>query len=228
MAHCPPGLSSNPWSLIGQERHRGLYTRDVDGTWYQIARLYPVEQDSFLSAKSLHAIIKDEGNLWITHVESAWNNHELVAEAKGEQQTAFGLLVQLQSDEDGIKYVHSKLHISIRILEKSLRILLEAAYQSAKQVFENLLAKGFLPKFDVEQSEVGDVNSAPHTSVLEILEQEVHQVAIQNTSQDVTAAATVWSANVIVLFQEFITMMVVGGYGRLGPRTAEGQQWCFD
>ena len=228
MVHCPPGLSSNPWNLIGQEDDRALYTRGVDGTWYQIARLHPVEQDFFLSAKSLRAIIKEEGNLWITHVESAWNNHELVAEAKGQQQLAFGLLVQLLSDEEGIKYVRSKLHVSIRILENSLRTLLEAAYQSAKQVSQNVLAKGFSPIFDVEQNEVEDVNSAQHRSVLEVLEQEVHQVAIQNASQDVTAAAAVWSANVIVLFQELITMMFVGGYGCLGPRTAERQQWCFD
>ena len=229
MAHCPPGLPSNPWNLVGQEGGRGLYSRDVDGTWYLISRRLPADHDPFLSTQSLRAIIQEEGNLWITHVESAWNNHELVAETKGEHQIAIGLLVQLLSDEQGIKYVQSRLHISIGMVQKSLRALLEAAYQSAKQVFGILVAKGLVAKSNGEQNEVNDVNSSQYKLVLEALEQEVHRFAIQNAGQDVTAAAAAaWSTNVIVLFQELITTMVVGGYGCLGPRTADEQEWCFD
>lgn len=228
MAHCPPGVPSNPHNLISQGTNNGLYARGVDATWYHISRRCSVEQDSFLSAKSLRAIIKEEGNLWITHVESAWNNHELVAEAKGEHQQAIGLIVQLLSDEEGIKNVRSELHVAIGIVQKSLQILLEAAYQSAKQVSQSLSAKGFSVKPNAEKNEVKEDDFSQCNLVLEVLDEEAHQVAIQNASQDVTAAAAVWSTNVIKLFREFITVMVVGGYGWLGPRTAEGQQWCFD
>ena len=228
MAQCPPGVPSNPWNLIGQERDSGLYSRGVDGTWYLIIGRLPTVQDSFLSTKPLRAIIQEEGNLWITHVESAWNIHELVADAKDEQQVAVGLLVQLLSDEEGIKYVQFKLHIAIEIVRRSMQTLLEVAYQSAKQVSQRLLAKRIIAKSSAEQEEAKDVNSPHYKLALEILEQEVHQVAVQNAGEDVTAAAAVWSTNVIVLFQELITSMVVGGYGCLGPRTAEEQQWCFD
>ncbi len=228
MAHCPSSLPSNPWNLIGKECDYGLYSRGVDGTWYLISRRLPAGQDPFLSTKTLRAVVQEEGNLWITHVESAWNNHELVAEAKGEQQIAIGLLVQLLSDEEGMKYVQSKLHIGIGIVRKSLRTMLEAAYQSAKQVSGSLLAKGLAAKSNGEENEVNDVNSPQYKMVLEMLEQEVHRVAIENANQDVTAEAATWSTNVIKLFQELITTMVVGGYGCLGRRTAEEQLWCFD
>ena len=228
MAHCAPGLPSNPWNLIGQESDRGLYSRGVDGTWYLISRRLPADQDPFLSPKTLRAVIQEEGNLWITHVESAWNNHELVAEAKGEHQIAIGLLVQLLSDEEGMKYVQSKLHIGISIVRKAVRTLLEAAYQSAKQVYGSLLAKGLSANSNGEQNEVNDVNSPQSKIVLEMLEQEAHRVAIENADQDVRTAAAIWSTDVIKLFEELITTMFVGGYGCLGRRTADEQQWCFD
>ena len=228
MAHCPAGLPSNLWNLIGREGDYGLFSRGVDGTWYSIFRRLPAGQDPSLSTKTLRAVIQEEGNLWITHVESAWNNHELVAEAKGENQIAIGLLVRLLSDEEGMKHVQSKLHIGIKIVQRSLRTMLEAAYQSAKQVSGSLLAKGLEAKSNGGQNEVNDVNSPQHKMVLEMLEQEVHRVAIENADQDVTAAAAIWSTNVIKLFRELITTMVVGGYGCLGPRTSDEQLWCFD
>lgn len=227
MAHCPLGLPSNPWNV--NEPKNGLFSRGIDGTWYHINRRLPAEQDSFLSTKSVHAILQGEGEHWITHVESAFNNPELVAEVKGEKQVTIGLLVQLLSDEEGIKYVQSKLHIVIELVRDSTRKLLEAAYVSAKQVSRSLPAELLAAKSDGEQDEINDVNSPQFKSVLEVLEQEIRRVAIHNASRDVTAAAAATlSKDGIGLFRELIAMMVVGVCGYLGARTGEEQEWCFD
>lgn len=61
------------------------------------------------------------------HTEPAFNNRQMIAEPKDEQKVTSGLLVKLLSDEEGIKYVQSKLHITIGLLQKSLRTLLEIA-----------------------------------------------------------------------------------------------------
>lgn len=207
-----PGVTSNPWNVVKQGG--SLYSRSIDGTWYQIDRRHPAEQDPFLSTKLFRTIVQEEGNLWIIH-DSAFTNHEMVAEAKGAQPVMIGLLVQLLSDEEGIKYVQSKLHIYIALLRTSMQKLFEAAYESAKQVTRHI------PTSHGEENEVTNLNSS-------MLEHEIHRVAIQNASQDVTAIAAALSSNAIILFQELIAIMVVGGYGCLGPRTADEQQWCCD
>lgn len=225
MTHCPPGIPPNDWNTIEQG---SVYSRGVDGTWYHITRSLPAEHDPFLSTKSLNAIIQEESNLWITHVESAFNNPQLVAEAKNERQVTHGLLVQLLSDEEDIKYVRTKLHVRIGVERKTTRNLLEAAYQSARQVSQNSSAKGLGAKSDGEQNQVDDVNWPQHSLILEGLKQDIQRVAVLNASQDVTAAAEDYLPNGMMLFQALIGMMVVGGYGCLGPRTADEQQWCFD
>lgn len=225
MVQCPPGIPSNPWNLI--EHENSLYARGIDGTWYTITRRLPAEQDSFLSTKSLRAVVREEGNLWVIHEESAFDIPERIAEAP---HVTIGLLVQLISDEEGIKYVQSKLHVAIGLARKSLQTLLEGAYQSAKHISRDLPAKQFAAKSNGEQSqnEADDVNPPQYISNREALEQEIHRVAIQNADQDVTAAAAIWVENAIAAFQELIAMMVLGRYSYLGPRTADEQKWCFD
>lgn len=51
----------------------------------------------------------------------------------------------------------------------------------------------------------------------------MHRVAIQNASPDVTAAAAL-SKDGNHLFQQGFAELVAGGYGCLGPGTAEEQQ----
>lgn len=55
----------------------------------------------------------------------AFNDLELMAEA---QHVTTGLLVQLLSDEEGIKYVQSKLYINTGLVRNSMQKLPEAAY----------------------------------------------------------------------------------------------------
>ena len=229
MAHCLPGIPADAWGL--DQQADGLYSRGTDGAWYMVNRQVPVERDSFLSSRSLRAIIREESNLWITHVESAFNHPEGVAEARDEQQVTAGLLVQLlcdEDDEDGIKYVQSKLHIHITLVRKSTKNLLEAAYQSAKQISRDVPANSSAGKSGGEQSKVNDVNTPEYKSNLELLEQEIHRAAIRCTNQEVTAAASDYSKNGLGLLQALIATMLVGGYSYLGPRTWDEQKWCVD
>lgn len=90
-----PGVASNPWKVL--RREGSMYLRNVDGTWFQVNRRLPAEKDSFFSAKSFYEIVQGESNLWIMY--------ETISQANGSQSVQLGLLVQLLSDGEGIKYV---------------------------------------------------------------------------------------------------------------------------
>ena len=227
MARCPPGIPKNPWNIRQQED--GINFRGVDGEWYMISRRLPAERDSFLSSKPLREIIEEEGgDLWITYVKSAFSNPVLVAQAKGGQQVTNGLLVQLISDEKGIKYVQSKLHINVAVVRTEMRKLFETAYQSAKQISRNLPRIIKATKCDEDKNRINGIHSPPNKLLLERLGQEIQRVATRNASPDVAAATTAFSENGFMLFQSVIAMMLAGEYGCLGARTAESQRWCFD
>lgn len=227
MARCPAGIPNDPWNLRRQEGQ--IYLRGVDATWYMIDRRLPAERDPFLSTRSLREIIEEEGgNLWVTHVESAFSNPQLVAKAKGGQQVADALLASLVSDENGIKYVQSKLHVKFAVAQFDVQKLLETAYQSAKQLLQDLAKIPRAVKPADDEDDIIDVNSPQNKPVRERLEQEIQRVAMRNASPDVAAATAEFSQHGMMLFQTLIAMMLVGGYGRLGTKTADSQQWCFD
>ena len=227
MARCPAGIPFNPWNVRQQER--GIYLRGVDATWYMIDRRLSTERDPFLSTKSLLEIIEEEGgNLWLTHVESAFSKPKLVAHAKGGQLVTNALLVSLVSDENGIKYVQSKLHINVAVVRIEIQKLLETAYQSAKQLPQNLAQILRAAKPADDQDDIIDVNSPQNKPVLERLDQEIQRVAMRNASPDVATATAAFSQDGMKLFQSLIAMMLVGGYGCLGRKTGDLQQWCFD
>ena len=227
MALCPPGIPSNPWGIIRQED--GFYFRGADRKWYLLQRRLPAERDSFRPSKSLRAIIEEEDDLWITHLEPAFNRPQLIAKVNDEQQATNGLLVRLLSDEEGIKYVETKLHINIGIAGGPVRNLLETAYECSKRVSRKLPAiRAAAANSHGLQDEVNDPDSAHGNSVLELLGQEIDRVAMQNASPDVVAAGAAFSKNGIMMFKSLIAMLLIGEYGRLGVRTAESQEWCFD
>ena len=227
MARCPAGIPYNPWNVRQQEG--GINVRGADATWYMINRRLPAERDSFLSTRSLREIVEEEGgNLWVTHVESALSKPQLVAQEKGGQQVTDALLVSLLSDENGIKYVQSKLHVNLAILHSEMQNLFEKAYQSATQLPQDLAQILRAAKPADDQDDIIDVNSPHNKPVLERLEQEIRRVAMQNASPDVAAATAGFPQHGMKMFQSLIAMMLVGGYGCLGRKTADSQQWCFD
>ena len=225
------GVASNPWNVLEQ---KVVFLRNVDGVWFQISRRLPAEKDSFFSAKSFHEIVLEEGNLWIMY--------ETISQANHPQSVQLALLVQLLSDEEGIKYVQSKLHISIMLLESPKQKLFEAAYESAKEVTRKLSMSRLAVKSDGESKESGAVDSSmpeERTSDDEkilyevessMLEHEIELFVIQNASQDIRALADTVSTDGdgIRLFKELIAKWVVGNYGYLGPSTTKEQEWCCD
>ena len=227
MARCPAGIPYNPWNVRQQEG--GINLRGVDATWYMIDRRLPAERDSFLSTKSLREVVEEAGgNLWVTHVESALSKPQLVAQAKGGQQVTDALLVSLESDENGIKYVQTKLHVNVAVVRIEMQKLFETAYQSAKQLPQDLAQILRAAKPADDQDDIIDVNSPQYKPVLERLEEEIREVAMRNASPDVAAATAAFPQHGMMMFQSLIAMMLVGGYGCLGTKTADSQQWCFD
>lgn len=222
MARCAPGIPSNPWNLQRQED--GIFFRGADRKWYMVRRRLPVERDPFLTSKSLRAVIEEEVNLWITHLESAFNLPQLIAKANGEQQVTDGLLVRLLSDKEGIKYVETKLHINIGLLGAPMQNLLETAYECSNRVSRKLPAI----RAAANANGLQDDDSAQQRSILELLGQEIDAVAMRNASLDVVAAGAAFAKNGLMMFKSLIAMFLIGEYGRLGVRTAESQEWCFD
>ena len=225
-----PGVASNPWNALRQEG--SMYLRNVDGTWFQVNRRLPAEKDSFFSAMSFYEIVQGEGNLWIMH--------ETISQASGSQSVQLGLLVQLLSDEGGIKYVQSKLHIGIMLLANPMQKLFETAYESAKEVTRNLSISRLAVNSDGESKKSGDVDHVipgerkdDDENILyevesSILEHKIELIAIRYGSQDIRALADTLSTDGdgIRLFKELIAKWVVGRYGFLGPSTTKEQQWC--
>ena len=222
MAHCKPDILPDSWNL---SENKWLYARGIDGTWYFIGCRPPAERESFLSPKSLRTILHGEGDLWITHVESGLRASSL----GNEKRSTMGLLVQLLSEEKGMKYVESKLHVNISLLGQSKRDLYETAYQSAKEVSRNLPA-GLLAATPTGEAKEGHAGHPPdNQAALELLEQEVKGIGMQNASQDVIATAAELSKDGGPFFlRSLIIMMIAGSYGCVGKRTADGQEWCFD
>ena len=226
------GLKSNPWNILRQEDD--MYLRDSDGRWFHIGRRLPAEKDSFFSAKSFHEIVQEEGDLWIMYEDMYQANDSLSVQ--------IGLLVRLLSDEEGIKYVQSKLHIGIGLLANPTQKLFAAAYESAKEVARSLSMSRLAVKSDGKFKESGTVNSAmpeekthdDENILYEVesstLEHKIDLVAIHNASQDIRALADTLSTDGdgIRLFKELIAKWVVGRYGYLGPSTTKEQQWCCD
>ena len=228
MARCPAGIPYNLWNVRQQEG--GINLRGVDATWYMIDGRLPAGRDHSLSTKSLREIVEEEGgNLWVTHVESAFSKPQLVAQAKGGQQVTDALLVSLVSDENGIKYVRSRLHVNVAVVRIEMQKLFETAYQSAKQLPQDLAKILRATKPADDQDDIIDVNSPQNKPVLEWLEQEIQRVAWRNASPDLAAATAAFPQHgMMMMFQSLIAMMLVGGYGCLGTKTADSQQWCFD
>ena len=98
-----------------------------------IERELPAERDSFLSSKSLHAII-DEEKYYLDHaLVVGLQQFSIGCRGKGRQQVTKGLLFGLSSDEEGVKDVQTKLHVNIGFVIESVRKLLETAYKCGKK-----------------------------------------------------------------------------------------------
>ena len=107
--------------------------------------------------------------------------------------------------------------------------LFETAYQSAKQLPQDLAKILRAAKLKDDQDDTIDVNAPQNKPVLERLDQEIQRVAMRNASPDVAAATAAFPQHgMMEMFQSLIAMMLVGGYGCLGTKTADSQQWCFD
>ena len=69
------------------------------------------------------------------------------------------LLVRLLSDEEGVKYVQTKLYVKMGLAQEYVRTLLETASKCGKQVSQKPLRIPAIAKPDGPANEVNDTKS---------------------------------------------------------------------
>lgn len=217
------GLPPNPWNIIDPRNQDRMSLRGEDGSWYILSRALPIENDNFLSDKTLRALLRDSINLekpdlWITH---AWPFFD----DKGMRQSNLGLIVSLVKEHQNTKYARSELHITIGLQSCFGQELLEMAYQMVRHLSESLPAQQ-LAEFDQDE-----VNSAAPAwrSAFQALEFEMHSIARSQEVQEMLAKADYGSQEDSTNFlDQLIASIYAGEYGCLTERVSEEQQWCVN
>ncbi|KAL2055142.1 hypothetical protein ABVK25_004480 [Lepraria finkii] len=145
--------------------------RGEDRSWYIFSRAVPIENDNFLSDKTLRASLRDiinleKPDLWIT---DAWR----FLDDKGMRQSNLGLIVSLVKEHQNTKYARSELHVTIGLQSCFRQELLEMVYQVVRHLSESLPAQQ-LAEFD--QYEV-NLAAPAWRSAFQALEFEMHSIA---------------------------------------------------
>ena len=131
------GLSWNPWNAPKSPSLRdSLLVRSKDGSWYRLSRQFPVENDSFLSDKSLRVLLRDRLELqgremWIARL-TPFNS------ANGLHNVVPGLILTVVEEAQGIKYARRELITGIVPWATQLQKLHELLRQALKGCFSGV------------------------------------------------------------------------------------------
>lgn len=227
-------LASNVKGLIpSQENIKQLdnpnrvWMKDNTDSWYLIRRRFPVEQDQFLTHKSLAEVILEGGNLWVI-----LPNLEFPGPPTNTAQSSIGLIVEVH-DEGGagregvpVKKAHAKLHINVAPIQGSTSAELALATTLSNQLIANSPA---LRKLAAMEDDLDEQSSSSLTSrkvALEELASEINQIAIsQEVKNTIGADGKTFNTP---LMKFVIKMVLQGGYVCMGEMTPMVQSWCVD
>ena len=222
------GISSQRGSVEQLGRSNNLWMKDDAGSWYQISRRLPAEQDSFLTDKSLAEVILESSNLWVIHPDP-----EFPRPPNTTGQSSVGLIVEVKSEEKAeeekltVKKAHAKLHVNIAptLAFKSPEFALAAAFSA--QLVSDSPALRKLTAIDQDLDEQSSSSSLlSKTVALEELASEIHQMA---TNEETNRAMAAKGRTLDVSFMEgIIRVLLWGQYVCMGEKTPRGQSWCVD
>ena len=214
----PSGLPINHWNLMLDENL--LYMRDHEASWYLVRRRSPNANGDYLSKDRFSSTMRSRKNLWVTLLET-----DFLARSDSIQQTSTALLTKLIQEIEGVKYVHSYMHIHVWRYRKSYCEMFEAAYRCAQKLAESAPARK-LANLSMNEILMG---SPEHSALIETLESEILSIAASGEYDLALATARQQSGKGDdVFFGALVRVIFIGRYAIMGPKTPHDQQWCVD
>ena len=221
------GLPS-PRESIGKLNSREyLWAKDDAGSWYQFARSLPVEQDEFLTDKTLAEVILKGDNLWVLHP-----NPEFPRPLTSTGQSTTGLIVEVIREEEAgkegtpVKIARAKLHINLA----PWRTHASAEFALGTTLSAQLIADSPTLVILATMEDSLDVPSwimpSLKKTALEELRKEIRQMAISAEAKNPTA--TDGRRLDFGLVESVIKMVVWGEYLCMGEKATKSQGWCVD
>lgn len=205
-----------------------LWIKDVNGSWYLMRRRVPVQQDTFLTNKTLADVIQDGENLWVVYPGSKFPR-----QSESKVQTSIGLIVQVETEEEGkeeeeasTKKSRAKLHVTIAPAQTSTQVWLAVATTISAKLASNSPALRKLAELGNGLDERSSSSSSFKTTALEELESEIHQVAESKEAKEAVEAAG--NRFDVLHMKSLVRMVLWGQYVCTRETTPRTQRWCVD
>ena len=228
LASCAKGLPSCAKDISQLEKPNRILMVDSGGTWYMMRRLLPVEQDSFLTDKTLAELVLQSENLWVIYP-----GPEFPRQYDSKLFTSVGLLVEVKPNEgaeDGekerpIKKANAKLHIYMSPLQAAAQAWFAAATTLSAHLATNSPTLRKL-RAEEEALEEPDPSSSRMKMALEDFASEIREMAANKEAKETVEAAR--NTFTVSEMEELITIIIWGQYVCMGETVARTQRWCVD
>ena len=227
LASCAKGLPSRAKNISQLDKPNRILMKDSGGTWYLMRRVLPVEQDSFLTDKTLAEVVLESENMWVIYPGS-----EFPRQSDSKLSTSVGLIVGLKLDEkveergeERAKRTNAKLHIYMSPLQASAQAWFAAATILSAQLASN---SPTLRKLRAEEEGLDEPvsSSSRIESALGDLASEIHQMAANKEAKEtIEAAGNTFSVSEL---EELLTMIIWGQYVCMRETVTRNQRWCVD
>ena len=220
-------------SIAQLDNPNQLCMKDDAGVWYRMYRELPVEQDSFLTDKTLAETILESENMWVVYPGSKFPR-----QPHSKAQSSIGLIVNVgaggtaEKEELAIKKVQAKLHVHLGPVGASASAWFAVATAISAQLVSNSPALRKLAALENELEEHSlSSSSSPSTSsskaiALQELASEIHQMAANEEAKEAIVAAG--NQFDVVELEDLITTVFWGQYVCMGETVPRTQQWCVD
>ena len=219
------GLDSPHKSIEQLARPNHIWMKDDAGSWYQISRRFPVEQDRFLTDRTLAEVILQGKNLWVILLDPR--------PPVSTMQRSRGLIVDVETGERAekeglvVKKARTKLHISADPIQQSTSAEFALATAFSTQLISNSPALQKLAAIeDGIDEQSSSLSPSSKEDTLEELASEIHQLA--TTEEARKAVAADGRDFNFKMMKELIAMMLQSRYLCMGEKVPNGQPWCVD
>jgi len=214
----PRNLPPVLWNCIKSMSQDVLYMRGAQSTWYTVKRRLPVEQDHYLSDKNLCATLRGERDLELIQLED-------LDGPEATKKVSFGLITGRMNEDQETKFVQTRLHILIGIVQRGRMPLFESAFQLSKEltyVWSAYQVPHTNPTNPAVDAEVDQRFIAfLHSELDRIVASEDGKEALRKAEQSSMSATPAF-------LKETILWWLLGNYANLEEDAAPPQLWCID
>ena len=228
LASSAKGLPSHAKNISQLDKPNRILMNDSGGTWYLMRRILPVEQDRFLTDKTLAEVVQESENLWVIYP-----GPEFPRPSDSKSSASVGLIVEVKLDEgveeggeeQTAKKTNAKVHISMSPLQASAQAWFAAATFLCAQLAS---VSPTLRKLRAREKSLDEASSSSSfvNSALEDFASEIHQTAANKEAKEtIEAAGNTFSVSEM---QELITMIIWGQYVCMKETVPKKQRWCVD